>query len=322
MVSLIFSVAIAFSCTKRENMLQNNVEITDELVQEEGNYEQTEEIMYVNSLEGLRVRKEPSIESERLFLLDDNEKVLVLEKNSNEYLIDGIKGNWFLIKTDKITGWVFSGYLINQGELRPNNIGMNKIEAVAVILKEFNGNLVELKLNNDEGTYRYNYGINIVTINYWKKTAEFDARYQYDNRYYPDEYTQMENNIENGINDFNSVFFNQNIAKNEINDIIFVDSFCFAVFEAESIFLSRRIYLSTGNYNIRITIQGQNELNNKIIEEVPNYFRIGTAGLPAWNSRESRISFGNDLIDGIHSSETANIWYLETEEIINGIIIK
>jgi hypothetical protein len=216
--------------------------------------------------------------------------------------------------------------------------GMNKIDALEVVFREPNGSTGRIDLVNNEGTYRYEYGINIVTIDYWNKTAEFDARYRYDNRYYPDEYMNMEINLENRTSNFRSIFFNQNITKNEMNDIVFIDSFCFSVFEAESIFLSRRIYLSTNNFNIRITIQGKRELINRIVEETPNYFKIRTAGgnndieyndetkemgWPVWDYRNDATNrFGNDLLGGRHHSETVNIWYSETEEIMNGIGIK
>ncbi|GHV34614.1 hypothetical protein AGMMS4952_27010 [Spirochaetia bacterium] len=69
--------------------------------------------MYVNSPEGLRVRAEPNIDSEKIYLLNNNQEVIILSKDINNIQIDGINGNWYLVQTDEITGWVFSGYLSN-----------------------------------------------------------------------------------------------------------------------------------------------------------------------------------------------------------------
>jgi hypothetical protein len=122
-----------FSCKNKENIPQNYSGVINEPTIIEEPSQQTEEILYVNSLEGLRVRKEPSINSERLFLLNDNEKVIVLEKDINICTIDGINGNWYLIKTNEITGWVFSGYLINEEELIEKNKETEKINANVIL---------------------------------------------------------------------------------------------------------------------------------------------------------------------------------------------
>ncbi|MDR0475321.1 MAG: SH3 domain-containing protein [Treponema sp.] len=119
---IIIAVSITFSCTKKGNIALNNVETTEELIIAGKKNSQVKEIMYVNSIEGLRVRKGPGIEYDRIFLLEDKEKIHVLKKDENEYIIDGITGNWFLIKTDIISGWVFSGFLINEKELNMNNV--------------------------------------------------------------------------------------------------------------------------------------------------------------------------------------------------------
>jgi hypothetical protein len=70
-------------------------------------------LMYVNSPEGLRIRSNPNINSERIYLLPNKSPVEILERENEEINIDGIPGNWLLIKYNSIEGWVFSGYLIN-----------------------------------------------------------------------------------------------------------------------------------------------------------------------------------------------------------------
>ena len=332
--SFVIVALLTFSCAKKENIQENGIEAIGNLIEAEEINHPSEEIMYVNSPEGLRVRKEPGIESERIFLLNDKEKVIVLEKDTTEQIIDGLYGNWFFIETDKIAGWVFSGYLMNETEFETKLTGMNKLRAMALIFEDFYGNPGNISLNENEGSYKYDYGLNTVTVDYWKKAMGFDADYQFNNRYYPDEYKQMEIKIETGVNDFNSIYFNQNIRRNKINDIVFVDSFCFSVFESESIFLSRRIYFSTNNYNIRITILGLTGLSNNMIEEAPHYFRIRSpgqddveynaetkeTGWAVWDYKNNAIQlFGDDLIAGRHESKTVNDWFIETEKILAGI---
>jgi hypothetical protein len=209
--------------------------------------------------------------------------------------------------------------------------GMNKINASVILFNEPNK---IFELMDDEGRYEYEYKMNTIFIEYWKKAADFDDDYQYFHKYYPKEYAKMEQNIRDGINHFNNIFFNQNISRNIKNNIIFIDSFCFSVFEAESIFLSRRIYLTTNNYNLQITIHIKNELINQMIDEVPQYFKIRSSGNDdieynnetketgwvVWDYKnDARKMFGDNLLNGTHESEVVNKWFLETEEILNGI---
>jgi len=127
-------VFIAFSCKNKENILQNNVEKIKKSSNVNKSSQQINgEVMYVNSLEGLRVKKEPDINSEKIFLLNNNEKIIVIEKDSNIYTIDGINGNWFLIKTDKVVGWVFSSYLVSEEEFITKNAGVNNITPEIII---------------------------------------------------------------------------------------------------------------------------------------------------------------------------------------------
>jgi hypothetical protein len=69
-------------------------------------------IRYVDSPDGLRVRNSPSINGERISLLQNKSRVEILRINDEKTNIDGISGNWVLIKTNEIQGWVFSGYLV------------------------------------------------------------------------------------------------------------------------------------------------------------------------------------------------------------------
>jgi hypothetical protein len=81
------------------------------------------EIMYVNSPEGLRVRDKPDLDDERLFLLEKNHEVIPLRKDINNIIIDGIIGNWMYIKSNsnEAQGWVFGGYLSKEENISVNN---------------------------------------------------------------------------------------------------------------------------------------------------------------------------------------------------------
>jgi hypothetical protein len=77
------------------------------------------EIMYVNSPEGLRVRDKPDLDGEKLFLLEKNHSVTILKKDINNIIIDGIIGNWVYVKSNssEVQGWVFGGYLSKEKNL-------------------------------------------------------------------------------------------------------------------------------------------------------------------------------------------------------------
>ena len=88
------------------------------------------EIMYVNSLEGLRVRDKPDLDGEKLFVLERNHEVIILEKDVNNIIIDGIIGNWMYIKSNsnEAQGWVFGGYLSKE-----KNISVSDFEKYIIL---------------------------------------------------------------------------------------------------------------------------------------------------------------------------------------------
>jgi hypothetical protein len=68
--------------------------------------------MYIDSPEGLNVRKSPSLDGEIIYLLQNKTKIEVVQINDEKVNIDGILGNWVLIKTATTQGWVFGGFLV------------------------------------------------------------------------------------------------------------------------------------------------------------------------------------------------------------------
>ena len=81
------------------------------------------DVLYVNSLEGLRVREEPSLSAKKISVLYDRMIVKVVSVGK-ETKIDGIKSNWVQILLPietvqaerDVYGWVFGGYLSDKLE--------------------------------------------------------------------------------------------------------------------------------------------------------------------------------------------------------------
>ncbi|GHT70908.1 hypothetical protein FACS1894110_23140 [Spirochaetia bacterium] len=119
-MTLFFLVFLLISCKKADNTHKGPFgnENSDFIENKINNSDNTNkiievELMFVNSPEGLRVRAEPNINSEKIYLLNNGQEVSILDKDINNVQIDGINGSWYLIQTEEITGWVFSGYLSN-----------------------------------------------------------------------------------------------------------------------------------------------------------------------------------------------------------------
>ncbi|MDR2702088.1 MAG: SH3 domain-containing protein [Spirochaetaceae bacterium] len=77
-------------------------------------------VMYVNSIEGLRIRLEPSLNSTRIGSYLHGERIVVYERSNMRVTIDGITDYWY--KTEYFKdfegsyirySWVFGGYLSN-----------------------------------------------------------------------------------------------------------------------------------------------------------------------------------------------------------------
>jgi len=118
-VLLILTVSLS-NCKKRENIGDNNIINTEELITIEeisplvSNVDTLLEInrkMYVNALEGLRVRNSPGLDGDRIALLDFKTEVVAKIEDENSVIIDGIEGKWTFIEFNDIKGWVFGGYL-------------------------------------------------------------------------------------------------------------------------------------------------------------------------------------------------------------------
>jgi hypothetical protein len=129
-IILIFFIILLFSCNKspNENNADQKIKKSHSTISEtirENKFKPF--VMYVDSPEGLRVRNEPNIDGERIFLLPHREIVEVVEIDNNIISIDGINGNWYLIIYNEISGWVFSGYLTDDIDKIYDNLQLHRI---------------------------------------------------------------------------------------------------------------------------------------------------------------------------------------------------
>jgi len=79
------------------------------------------EEMYVNTGDGLNIRKQPSQKSEIVAKVPFLSKVKVIRISDTKMKIDDIDSEWIEISTGNFSGWVFGGYLSQ------NNINLTKL---------------------------------------------------------------------------------------------------------------------------------------------------------------------------------------------------
>ena len=212
------------------------------------------------------------------------------------------------------------------------NNPMNNLDISKIILKNNLGNDVIFKLNNDSGSHSYNFGMNKVGINYFKRDTYFDSAFLYEYGYDLDFFNSLDKGINDGISEFPHWYFHNNIRKEIINNIVLVDAFSFCGADDSIKKLARSIFITTNNYNIILVIRVTSDdeiknIYNNIIFESPEYFIINfdtpyKEFAIMWNDINSIINFGNDLINLNHRSESATEWYNETENILRNLQIE
>lgn len=73
---------------------------------------ETKDFRYVNAREGLRVRKAPGLDAEKVGFLENREKVEVISETKMTMQIGMLYSSWVEIKTESgLTGFVYGGYL-------------------------------------------------------------------------------------------------------------------------------------------------------------------------------------------------------------------
>jgi hypothetical protein len=123
-------------------------------------YREEAERRYVNAPEGLRVRERPDLASKKLYLLEHETGVKILETDTRRVVIDGITGNWVHIQQGGIRGWVFGGYLVPEPDGARAAVG--KITGVWIIT-EMDGKTFDPEDElyycfYDDGTYSFGRG--------------------------------------------------------------------------------------------------------------------------------------------------------------------
>ena len=117
---LLIGFSLCFiSCSKKErNQTDENTIIQETKIEKEETSteikieEKAKEYVYVNSVEGLRIRKNSDAESEKIGFLKNKEKVELISRGKVPVEIDGITSTWYEIKTEEgIQGFAFGGYL-------------------------------------------------------------------------------------------------------------------------------------------------------------------------------------------------------------------
>jgi hypothetical protein len=109
--------------------------------------------VYVASFDGLNLRSNYGVNSEKLKLLPQNTELTVIEKSEEKETIDKMHDYWYRVDTGNETGWVFGGYLFHE----PVNNKIRNMEIAKIIADVENskfwndGSIMSLK-----GTIGYN----------------------------------------------------------------------------------------------------------------------------------------------------------------------
>ena len=262
----------------------------------------------------------------------------------------GIETSWSKVRNSRgVIGWIISERL-REVEQSLLGLPMNRIDNPIITLRNRAGEDHQFILDSEYGRFAYKYGMNRLYINFFRKDVIFDDAFNIFNDYWKDRFFEMETSIAHQFDIFPIYSHSQrNIRKNIKNGITFIDSFIFAMSVLEDQRLVRDIFLTTHNYNIRITIfipsdSEQeilffNETMNRIMNEAPHYFRINIPTEDAHSSPvilyfteenigkgdiiwDDFIQFGEGLINGTNLSETTKVWFNETEEIINNRVVR
>ena len=134
-IILLTSSIFCISCTKKETIQTNKTIVQETKIEKENSItkdelkENIKEYAYVNSVEGLRIRKNSDTESEKIGSLKNKEKVEVVSRGQIPVEIDRITSEWYEIKTEEgIQGFAFGGYLEKS---------LNNIEIIQAVEGEY-----------------------------------------------------------------------------------------------------------------------------------------------------------------------------------------
>lgn len=99
-------------CSKKEAFLKTEENVLDQLSEISESIEEKRDYRFVNSKDGLRLRKSPGLDGEKIWFLDNKAKVEVISKVDMTTQIGMLFSDWFEVQTEEgLSGFVFGGYL-------------------------------------------------------------------------------------------------------------------------------------------------------------------------------------------------------------------
>jgi len=211
---------------------------------------------------------------------------------------------------------------------------LNNINISEIILPGDDNTYTSLSLTEIYNNYQYRYRNNDVTIEIYKRDSisKIDEFYSKLN---VERILSFENLHNKNSDDFPFIHSHQNIRFNNIANILYVDSFMF--FFSDEKYMARIMYTSTNNYliMIRIAVPDPEKLFDvyyDIYQEAKDYFvpyenppptdneNIKSKNIMMWDYDNNGMQrFGDDLINGINESETAVLWFADTENFLERI---
>ena len=215
----------------------------------------------VNSFEGLRVRNKPSLQAEKIGLLKYQETVRCIKIEKESVTIDGIKSNWYKVKSTEtnLEGYVFGGYLTPvkrvTGFIKNKSVNFNKNKILSLI-DENSG--IENNWKLDDGFYLPKKFI-IQTPQLWhlneiaqKRTACFGVLVKNGKLHYFELFDDFEPNIFSNAHELIRAYF-QPVLDEKINK-----KDCFCVFESGRSGGGETFAIVFDGTNLNIVIRGNN----------------------------------------------------------------
>ena len=232
----------------------------------------------------------------------------------------------------------------NEPAAVPGYNPMNKMDIGFLFLRTSDGNS-RFRIEGGQGFYSSEYGMNVISISYISREAasalsQTDPFVKMDVDFYQQIETYVDGDLDMVRFPFESdtARINVNRRKNIKNNIVFVDSFVFGGVHDASPQLMRRIYFTTNNYFIAITMSARMSMfddafwQREIVDKrIPYYERVEPNGLRPgrgvsfvfngetvyYNINAER--FGSDIINRRHPTQEIMQWYDETERILGDL---
>jgi len=239
-----------------------------------------------------------------------------------------IRGNNFMKKTPAL----FLLLLLIVFSCSQESNYLNNINISEIILPNDDNTYTILELTENDGNYQYRYMNNDITVIYYKRDgiSKIDEFYSKLNI---ERIISFENLYNKNSEDFPYITWHQNIRFNSIANVQYVDSFIFLAHDEKQ--LARILYTSTNNYLVMIRIavpvpELMFDIYYDIYQDANNYFvpyddphnneNIKSKNIMMWDHENDGMQrFGDDLINGINESETAALWFANTEDFLERI---